>query len=101
MCRIISSLALVSSCTSDRVEGTKNHTKKQEYPLPEYKIQSEKRLVSELVTAFEPIASVSSDDICIAGSEALDAGWLRTQLPNSTINVNNSRRLGAGVVLRF
>jgi hypothetical protein len=32
---------------------------------------------------------------------ALDAGWLRTQLPNSTTNVQNSLRLGAGVVLRF
>lgn len=32
---------------------------------------------------------------------ALDAGWLRTQLPNSTNNVQNSLRLGAGVVVRF
>jgi hypothetical protein len=32
---------------------------------------------------------------------ALDAAWSRTQLPNSTDNVQNSLRLGAGVVLRF
>jgi hypothetical protein len=31
----------------------------------------------------------------------LDAAWLRTQLPNSTDNIENSLRLGAGVVLRF
>ena len=31
----------------------------------------------------------------------LDAAWLRTQLPNSTDNVQNNLRLGAGVVLRF
>ncbi|WP_263409942.1 porin family protein [Terriglobus tenax] len=31
----------------------------------------------------------------------LDAGWLRTQLPNSTNNVQNTLRLGAGVVVRF
>jgi hypothetical protein len=31
----------------------------------------------------------------------LDAAWLRTQLPNSTDNVQNNVRLGAGVVLRF
>jgi peptidoglycan-associated lipoprotein len=31
---------------------------------------------------------------------ALDAEWLRTQLPNSTTNVQNSLRLGAGVVFR-
>jgi hypothetical protein len=31
----------------------------------------------------------------------LDAGWLRTQLPNSTDNVQNSLRLGAGFVVRF
>jgi len=32
---------------------------------------------------------------------ALDAAWLRTQLPNSTDNVQNTLRLGAGIVLRF
>jgi hypothetical protein len=32
---------------------------------------------------------------------ALDAAWSRTQLPNSTDNVQNNLRLGAGVVLRF
>ena len=32
---------------------------------------------------------------------ALDAGWLRTQLPNSTNDRQNSLRLGAGVVLCF
>jgi Outer membrane protein beta-barrel domain len=31
----------------------------------------------------------------------LDAAWLRTRLPNSTDNVENNLRLGAGVVLRF
>jgi opacity protein-like surface antigen len=31
----------------------------------------------------------------------LDAAWSRTQLPNSTDNVQNTLRLGAGVVLRF
>jgi opacity protein-like surface antigen len=31
----------------------------------------------------------------------LDAAWLRTQLPNSTDNVQNSLRLGAGIVVRF
>jgi hypothetical protein len=31
----------------------------------------------------------------------LDAGWSRTQLPNSTDNVQNTLRLGAGIVLRF
>ena len=31
----------------------------------------------------------------------LDAAWSRTQLPNSTDNVQNNLRLGAGVVLRF
>jgi hypothetical protein len=30
----------------------------------------------------------------------LDAAWSRTQLPNSTDNVQNNLRLGAGVVLR-
>ena len=32
---------------------------------------------------------------------ALDAAWLRTQLPNNTNNRQNSLRLGAGFVLRF
>jgi hypothetical protein len=32
---------------------------------------------------------------------ALDADWLRTQLPNGTTNVQNNLRLGAGVVFRF
>ena len=32
---------------------------------------------------------------------ALDAAWSRTQLPNSTDNVQNTLRLGAGIVLRF
>ena len=31
----------------------------------------------------------------------LDAAWSRTQLPNSTDNVQNTRRFGAGIVLRF
>jgi opacity protein-like surface antigen len=31
----------------------------------------------------------------------LDAGWSRTQLPNSTDNVQNTLRLGAGIVLSF
>jgi hypothetical protein len=31
----------------------------------------------------------------------LDAAWLRTQIPNSTNNVQNILRLGAGVVVRF
>jgi hypothetical protein len=32
---------------------------------------------------------------------ALDAVWSRTQLPNSTDNVQNTLRLSAGIVLRF
>jgi hypothetical protein len=32
---------------------------------------------------------------------AFEADWLRTQLPNSTTSVQNSLKLGAGVVLRF
>jgi opacity protein-like surface antigen len=32
---------------------------------------------------------------------ALDADWLRTQLPNGTTNVQNNLRLGAGFVFRF
>lgn len=31
---------------------------------------------------------------------ALDAQWLRTQLPNSTTNVQNSLRIGAGIIFR-
>jgi len=31
----------------------------------------------------------------------LDVGWVRTQLPNSTNNVQNNLRLGAGLVFRF
>jgi hypothetical protein len=31
----------------------------------------------------------------------LNAGWARTQLPNSTDDVQNTLRLGAGIVLRF
>lgn len=31
----------------------------------------------------------------------LDAAWARTQLPNSTDNVQNTLRLGAGIVWRF
>jgi hypothetical protein len=32
---------------------------------------------------------------------ALDAAWSRTQLPNSTDNIQNNLRIGAGVVVRF
>ena len=32
---------------------------------------------------------------------AIDAGWLRTQLPNGTDDIQNSLRLGAGLVVRF
>ena len=32
---------------------------------------------------------------------AIQASWVRMQLPNSTTNVQNDLRLGAGVVLRF
>ncbi len=32
---------------------------------------------------------------------ALDASWLRTQLPNDTDNIQNTLQLGAGVVLCF
>jgi hypothetical protein len=32
---------------------------------------------------------------------ALEANWLRTQLPNATTNVQNNLRLGAGLVFRF
>jgi peptidoglycan-associated lipoprotein len=32
---------------------------------------------------------------------AIQADWLRTQFPNSTTNVQNSLRLGAGIVLRM
>ena len=31
----------------------------------------------------------------------IDAAWLRTQLPNSTDDVQNTLRLGAGIVMRF
>jgi len=34
-------------------------------------------------------------------ARAIDAAWLRTQLPNATENVQNNLRLGAGIVLRF
>jgi hypothetical protein len=32
---------------------------------------------------------------------AVQADWIRTQFPNATTNVQNSLRLGSGVVLRF
>jgi peptidoglycan-associated lipoprotein len=32
---------------------------------------------------------------------AIDADWLRTQLPNATTNVQNNLRLGAGIVYRI
>jgi hypothetical protein len=32
---------------------------------------------------------------------ALEAGWLRTGLPNSTTGMQNNLRLGAGIVVRF
>jgi hypothetical protein len=32
---------------------------------------------------------------------AIEADWMRTQLPNSTTNVQNSLNLGAGAVFRF
>ena len=32
---------------------------------------------------------------------ALDAAWLRTQLPNATTNAQNNVRLAAGVVFKF
>jgi hypothetical protein len=35
------------------------------------------------------------------GLRAFEANWLRTQLPNSTTNVQNNLRLGAGVVVHF
>ena len=43
-------------------------------------------------------------DYRLHGSYALrllDAGWLRTQLPNATDNVQNTLRLGAGLVVNF
>ena len=39
-----------------------------------------------------------SDRVAI---RVLDGAWLRTQLPNSTDNVQNNLRLGAGIVVRF
>ena len=30
-----------------------------------------------------------------------EADWLRTQLPNTTTNVQNNLRVGAGVAFRF
>jgi diguanylate cyclase (GGDEF)-like protein len=59
---------LRTKAISASAEEMNNRT---EYQLPEHKIQSEKRWESELITAFQPIVSVSSDDICIAGYEAL------------------------------
>ena len=35
------------------------------------------------------------------GVRVFQADWLRTQLPNGTTNVQNTLRLGAGVVFRF
>lgn len=35
------------------------------------------------------------------GARVIQADWLRTQLPNGTTNVQNTLRLGAGIVLRF
>jgi hypothetical protein len=35
------------------------------------------------------------------GLRALQASWIRTQLPNSTTNVQNHLTLGSGIVLRF
>jgi outer membrane immunogenic protein len=32
---------------------------------------------------------------------ALEADWLRTQMPNATTNVQNNLRLGAGLIYRF
>ena len=32
---------------------------------------------------------------------ALEANWLRTQLPNGTTNAQNNLRLGAGLIFRF
>lgn len=32
---------------------------------------------------------------------ALDAGWLRTRMPNAANNTQNTLRLGAGIVVRF
>jgi hypothetical protein len=34
-------------------------------------------------------------------ARAFEANWLRTALPNATTNVQNSLRLGAGLVFRF
>jgi len=35
------------------------------------------------------------------GLRAFEADWVRTELPNSTTNVQNNLRLGAGIILRF
>lgn len=32
---------------------------------------------------------------------AMEANWVRTQLPNSTTDAQNNLRIGAGVVYRF
>ena len=32
---------------------------------------------------------------------AIQANWLRTQMPNSTNNLQNSLQLGSGLVFRF
>jgi len=32
---------------------------------------------------------------------ALEADWLRTQMPNATTNVQNNLRVGAGLIYRF
>jgi hypothetical protein len=32
---------------------------------------------------------------------AIEANWLRTQMPNATTNVQNNLRLGAGLIYRF
>jgi hypothetical protein len=32
---------------------------------------------------------------------AIEADWLRTQMPNATTNVQNNLRLGAGLILKF
>jgi hypothetical protein len=32
---------------------------------------------------------------------AIEANWLRTQMPNATTNVQNNLRLGAGLIYTF